>query len=72
MDIERIFSIVNTSVGIIQTLAQRGKDISTVVTTVKNIVSKRPEDVTEADLDEAERILDEKLDEFEKPLNRKD
>jgi hypothetical protein len=37
---------------------------------MKNVVSKRPQDVTEEDLDEIERILDEKLDEFEKPLKR--
>lgn len=70
MDIARIFAIVQKGMGIVTTLAQQGKDIMPAVTAITNIVSKRPEDVTEADLDETERVLDEKLDEFEKPLKR--
>jgi hypothetical protein len=70
MDIGRLFGLLNKGLGVVVTLAQQGKDISQAVTAMKNVVSKRPQDVTEEDLDEIERILDEKLDEFEKPLKR--
>jgi hypothetical protein len=70
MDIARIFSMVSKGLGVVTMLAQQGKDISQAVTAMKNVVSKRPQDVTDEELDEAERILDEKLDEFEKPLKR--
>lgn len=71
MDMARIFEIGMQGVSLIQSLAQQGKDIMPAVTALKNVFSKRPEDVTEAELDETEAVLDRLLDEFEKPLTRK-
>lgn len=71
MDIARILQIGMQAMNVITTLSQQGKDISRAVTAAKNVFSKRPEDITDADLDETERMLDEMLDEFEKPLTRK-
>lgn len=70
MDIQRIFDLGMKGVNLITSLATQGKDISRAATALKNVFSKRPEDVTEAELDEVERVLDELLDEFEKPLKR--
>jgi hypothetical protein len=71
-DMGRIFEVAMKGVTFVESLAQRGKDISIATVALKNIFSKRPEDVTDADLDEVEEGLDADLDEFEHPLNRKD
>lgn len=70
MDIGRIFNIVQTGLSLVTTLSQQRKDVSVAIKAVTNIVSKRPQDVTENDLDEAEATLDRLQDEFEKPLIR--
>lgn len=71
MDIARVFEVGMKGLNLITTLAQQGKDITKVVQATTNIFSKRPEDVTDADLDDTEALLDSELDEFEKPLMRK-
>jgi hypothetical protein len=71
MDISRILDIGMKSMTIITSLAQQGKDITRAVNAAKNVFSKDVGQITDEDLDSTERELDEMLDEFEKPLNRK-
>lgn len=71
MDIARIFELVNGAMQKVISLAQQGKDISGTVKLVQDIVSKRPEDVTDADVAAMEAGLDADQDDFEKPLSRK-
>lgn len=71
-DVGRIFEVAMTGLNLVTSLAQQGKDISTAVGALTKVFSKRPQDVTEEELDETERQLDELLDEFEKPLGRKE
>lgn len=71
VDMGRIFEVGMKGLNLITTLAQQGKDITKVVQATTNIFSKRPEDVTDADLDDTEAKLDEELDQFELPLKRK-
>jgi hypothetical protein len=71
MDISRILDIGMKSMTIITSLAQQGKDITRAVNAAKNVFSKDVGQITDEDLDTTERELDEMLDEFEKPLNRK-
>lgn len=70
MDIGRIFSLGMKGLNLIQGLAQQGKDITPVVKSLTNVFSKRPEDVSDAELDEVEKNLDEALDEFERPMDK--
>lgn len=69
-DIATILNIGMKSLGVIQSLAQNGKDIMPAVTAARNVFSKDVSQITEADLDEVEATLDAMLDEFEKPLQR--
>lgn len=71
MDIARLLELGMKGVSIIQTLAQQRQDIMPVVTALKNVFSKQEDQITEADLDAVEEVLDRMLDEFEKPLLRK-
>lgn len=71
MDIARILSLGMKTLTTITSFAQSGKDITKVIEAGKNVFSKDASQITDADLDEAERVLDEALDEFEKPLTRK-
>jgi hypothetical protein len=66
----KLLPLALQGVSIIQALAQNGKDIMPVVTALKNIFSKRPEDITDADLDEVEAVLDAQIDEFELPMKK--
>lgn len=70
MDLKRLFDLLNTGLDLIREGAQQGTDINDAVVALKNIVSKRPEDVTDKDLDEVERKLDAKQEAFEKPMRR--
>lgn len=70
MDIARVLELGFEGVNLITKLAQNGKDIVPVATALTNIFSKRAEDITEKDLDEVEAVLDAKLDEFEKPMDK--
>lgn len=72
MDLEKLFVVLNKAADLAVKLGQNGKDFLPAVNAIKNIVSKRPEDVTDDDLDDVETDLDEALDEFEKPLTRKE
>lgn len=72
MDLEKLFVVLNKAADLTVKLGQNGKDFLPAVNAIKNIVSKRPEDVTDDDLDDVETDLDEALDEFEKPLTRKE
>lgn len=68
--IAKAFELGMKGLNLITTLSQQGKDITKVVQATTNIFSKRPEDVTDADLDETEALLDAELDDFETPLKR--
>lgn len=70
MDIGKLFEVSMKGLNLIQTLAQQRKDITPVLTSMKNVFSKRSEDVTQEELDGLERELDEALDEFEKPMKK--
>lgn len=71
-DIQKIFDVAMTGLNLVTSIAQQGKDISVAVGALTKVFSKRPEDVTDAELDETERVLDDLLDEFEEPLTRKE
>lgn len=70
VDLAKLFSLGMKGLNLIQGLAQQGKDITPVVRSLTNVFSKRPEDVTDAELDAVETDLDAALDEFEKPMNK--
>lgn len=70
MDVQRVFDIGMKGLNLIQSLAQQGKDVKPVITSLTNIFSKRTEQVTDAELDEIEVDLDNALDEFEKPMTK--
>jgi hypothetical protein len=70
MDVQRLLEVGMKSFNIIKTLAQQGKDIMPAITAATNVFSKRADQITDKDLDEVERQLDDMLDEFEKPLRR--
>lgn len=71
VDLQRILDIGMKVMNLTMTLAKKGEDISTVVKAGTNIFSKKIEDVTEADLNETERVLDLELDKAERPMTRK-
>jgi hypothetical protein len=70
MDIQKLFNVGMQGLSLIQTLSQQGKDVMPVITSLTNIFSKRPDQVTDQELDDTEKELDEALDEFEKPMNK--
>jgi hypothetical protein len=70
MDIQRIFNLSMKGLNLIQSLAQQGKDIKPVLTSLTNIFSKHPGQVTDEELNKAEADLDTALDEFERPMKK--
>lgn len=52
-------------------LVKQGKDFMPVVEAMKKVATKKPEEITEDDLNELETDLDRQVDEFLKPLDRK-
>lgn len=47
-------------------------EVAPVVTALKNIFSKPADQITEEELDQVENMLDDELDDFETPLDRKE
>lgn len=70
MDIQKLFEVSMNGLQLIQGLAQQGKDIKPVLTSLTNIFSKHPDQVTDEELDKVESDVDAAQDEFERPMNK--
>jgi hypothetical protein len=70
MDIQKFFDVGMKAMNFIKTAAQSGKDVSVGVTAMTNIFSKRPEDITDAELDDTEAKLDAEMDRFEESMTK--
>lgn len=70
MDIQKLFEVSMNGLQLIQGLAQQGKDIKPVITSLTNIFSKHPDQITDEELDKVESDLDAAQDEFERPMNK--
>lgn len=65
---QRLFEVTQKGLSLVLSLAQQGADIKPAWTALNNIFSKHPGQVTDAELDEVETLLDEQLDDFESPM----
>lgn len=72
MDIEKLFNVGMKGLNLIQSLAQQRKDVKPVITSLTNIFSKHPGQITDKELDDTEANLDAALDEFERPMKKFD
>lgn len=70
VDFQQLFDVSMKGLNLIQSLAQQGKDIKPVLTSLTNIFSKHPDQITDEELDKTEADLDAALDEFEHPMTK--
>lgn len=70
VDIQRIFDVGMKGMNLIQSLAQQGKDLKPTITALTNVFSKRPDQVSDEELDKTEEQLDQMLDDFEQPMTK--
>ena len=64
-----ILAIVAKAITYIDLAVQSGNDVSAIVTSVKNLVTKKPEDVTTEELAALEAELDRNLADFNTPID---
>lgn len=70
VDLDKLFSVGMKGLNLIQSLAQQGQDVKPVLTSLTNVFSKHPNDVTDEELDKTEADLDAAFDRFEAPMNK--
>jgi hypothetical protein len=68
IDFQRFFDLGMKATSFIQEAAQAGSDVSIGVKALTNIFSKKPDQVTTKDLDDAEKMLDDQIAKFNEEL----
>lgn len=69
MEIAAILALVMKGISIIEGLSQAGQPIASAINAIKNL-NKPASGITQADLDQAEQVLDALMDQFNLPLVR--
>lgn len=65
MDVMKVFEVVSKGLAVVEMLATAGKDVIPALTVVKNLVTgAQAKSVTDAQLTDAEAILDKQIDDF--------
>lgn len=68
-----IIATIQTVIQVAQTAIQAGKDAAPFIVALKNtITGKKPEQITQEDLDELEARIDALSEEFQQPLPPED
>lgn len=68
MDYLAIAQLVLKGLTVVEAAISSGNEAATAITAVKNIVSKPADQITQADMDAADRVLDDQLTQFNAPL----
>lgn len=71
MDFVAIAALALKGLTIIETAISTGNEAATAINAVKNILSKPADQITQADMDAADQVLDDQLASFNAPMPAK-
>lgn len=72
MDIAAILALVSKGVSVANALIEAGQNAGPAITALMNLLKGNQKEITQADLDKCEAVLDALLDEFQIPLPPED